>query len=55
LGNGATGEEIFSRRPVGSLAAPRESCHGFLRGSRRVKKASVVSLREAAAVWEARV
>ena len=53
LGNGATGEEIFSRRPVGSLAAPRESCHGFPPGEPDGEKASVVSLREAAAVWEA--
>jgi hypothetical protein len=53
LGNGATGEEIFSRRPVGSLAAPRESCHGFPPGEPDGEKAGVVSLREAAAVWEA--
>src|SRR5208283_1537105 len=50
LGNGANGEEIFSRRPVGSIAAPRESCHGFPPGEPEGEKASVVSLREAAAV-----
>ena len=53
LGNGANGEEIFSRRPVGGIAAPRESCHGFPPGEPEDAKASVVSLREAAAVWEA--
>ena len=53
LGNGANGEEIFSTRAVGGIAVPRESCHGGPPGEPEGEKASVVSLREAAAVWEA--
>jgi len=52
LGNGANGEKLFSRRPVGDLAAPRESGHGFPLAEPEGEQASVVSLRDAVAVWE---
>ena len=38
LRNGANGEEIFSRRSVGSIAAPRESCHTVPPGESRVNR-----------------
>jgi hypothetical protein len=53
LSNGANGEELFSRRPVGGIAALRESCHGVPPGEPEGEKPSVVSLRDAAAAWEA--
>jgi hypothetical protein len=52
LGNGANGEKLFSRRPVGDLAATRESGHGFPLAEPEGEQASVVNLRDAVAVWE---
>ena len=52
LRDGANGEESFSRRSVGSIAAPRESCRTVPAGESEGERVSVVSLREAVVGWE---